>query len=51
MKPALINYYARLIRNGQMKEGDLPAEYHDMVMEAYAKLPPLPEDPAQPSAE
>ncbi|MCM1439767.1 MAG: hypothetical protein NC131_11300 [Roseburia sp.] len=41
-KVALINYYARLLRKKVIAEQDIPADYHDLVMEAFSKLPPLP---------
>lgn len=50
-KIALINFYARLIRNGQMKEEEIPPEHHDAVMEAYKKLPPLPDDSSHSASE
>ena len=50
-KMALIKFYARLIRNGQMKEEELPADLREQIMEAYKELPPLEDDPAQSSAQ
>lgn len=43
MKPALINYYARLLQKGNMRYEELPGDSRDAIMAAYAELPPLSE--------